>query len=80
MAAKFFTGLPLDGPDPECVKGYGEIALAAVVPGSEPTPSLDHSHAGGVRGGPVAVSIGRRPVDRACDESPIDAQSGRGVS
>jgi mycofactocin radical SAM maturase len=79
MAAKFFTGLPLDGPDPECVKGYGEIALAAVVPGSEPKPSLDHSHAGGVRGGPVAVSIGRRPVDRACDESPIDAHSGRGV-
>ena len=30
MAAKFFTGLPLDGPDPECVKGHGEQALAAV--------------------------------------------------
>ena len=29
MAAKFFTGLPLDGPDPECVQGYGETALAA---------------------------------------------------
>ena len=28
MAAKFFTGLPLDGPDPECVQGYGETALA----------------------------------------------------
>jgi hypothetical protein len=28
MAAKFFTGLPLDGPDPECVQGYGESALA----------------------------------------------------
>jgi radical SAM protein with 4Fe4S-binding SPASM domain len=24
MAAKFFTGLPLDGPDPECVRGFGE--------------------------------------------------------
>ena len=23
MAAKFFTGLPLDGPDPECVRGSG---------------------------------------------------------
>ena len=23
MAAKFFTGLPMDGPDPECVQGYG---------------------------------------------------------
>src|SRR5690606_19206836 len=29
MAAKFFTGLPLDGPDPECVMGHGEAALAA---------------------------------------------------
>jgi len=29
MAAKFFTGLPLDGPDPECVFGHGEAALAA---------------------------------------------------
>jgi mycofactocin radical SAM maturase len=28
MAAKFFTGLPLDGPDPECVLGHGESALA----------------------------------------------------
>ena len=28
MAAKFFTGLPLDGPDPECVLGHGEQALA----------------------------------------------------
>ena len=26
MAAKFFTGLPLDGPDPECVNGHGERA------------------------------------------------------
>ena len=26
MAAKFFTGLPLDGPDPECVNGHGEAA------------------------------------------------------
>ena len=30
MAAKFFTGLPLDGPDPECVKGHGEPAPARV--------------------------------------------------
>ena len=30
MAAKFFTGLPLDGPDPECVFGHGETALRGV--------------------------------------------------
>lgn len=43
MAAKFFTGLPLDAPDPECVKGYGELALAAAsAPGSVPR-GPDHS-------------------------------------
>jgi mycofactocin radical SAM maturase len=76
MAAKFFTGLPLDGPDPECVRGHGETALSTVVAGSAPRPSLDHSH----RTGPVPVSIGRRrPPERACDESPLAglAVSGR---
>ncbi|MDT4925150.1 MAG: [mycofactocin precursor peptide]-tyrosine decarboxylase [Pseudonocardiales bacterium] len=66
MAAKFFTGLPLDGPDPECVKGHGAAALAAVDAAAAPRPSLDHSH----RGRPVPVTIGRRP-DRACDENPL---------
>jgi len=43
MAAKFFTGLPLDGPDPECVGGEGEHALQSVVPGSAPKPAMDHT-------------------------------------
>jgi mycofactocin biosynthetic radical S-adenosylmethionine protein MftC len=43
MAAKFFTGLPLDGPDPECVLGNGEAPLAAVAGAVTPTPSPDHS-------------------------------------
>ena len=43
MAAKFFTGLPLDGPDPECVFGHGEAALAAVPVTVRPTPQADHS-------------------------------------
>jgi radical SAM protein with 4Fe4S-binding SPASM domain len=43
MAAKFFTGLPLDGPDPECVLGNGEVSLAAMVDAQPPKPSLDHS-------------------------------------
>ena len=46
MAAKFFTGLPLDGPDPECVGGDGEVALgqlAAVPVMLKPRPSQDHS-------------------------------------
>jgi mycofactocin radical SAM maturase len=43
MAAKFFTGLPLDGPDPECVKGYGETNLAGVAAGAAPSPGPGHS-------------------------------------
>jgi mycofactocin radical SAM maturase len=63
MAAKFFTGLPLDGPDPECVRGAPSAATRV----RPPRPSGDHSH----RTGPVPVSIGRRPPDRACDTSPL---------
>jgi mycofactocin radical SAM maturase len=51
MAAKFFTGLPLDGPDPECVKGHGEQALAAVAAGTAPSPGRGHS---------VPVALSRR--------------------
>ena len=43
MAAKFFTGLPLDGPDPECVVGAGEKALTSVPVALAPRPSPDHS-------------------------------------
>ncbi len=79
MAAKFFTGLPLDGPDPECIVGYGEQALRGRDVLTLPKPDGDHSHGGPVRGqaskpraagGPVPVTIGHRP-DRGCDESPL---------
>ena len=50
MAAKFFTGLPLDGPDPECVKGHGQELLQGVDSNLSPKPSLDHSK-------PVAVAL-----------------------
>ena len=67
MAAKFFTGLPLDGPDPECVKGN------AGVPGAvRPAASGDHSHTGTVRNAPVPLTLlTRRPPDKACDENPL---------
>jgi mycofactocin radical SAM maturase len=39
MAAKFFVGLPLAGPDPECVLGHGETARRGV----RPRMSVDHS-------------------------------------
>jgi mycofactocin radical SAM maturase len=66
MAAKFFTGLPLDGPDPECVRGHGEPALAAAGATAAPRPSGDHSH----RSRPVPVSIGRRPPADAVGAHP----------
>lgn len=63
MAAKFFTGLPLDGPDPECVLGHGETALGLVR--GEHVPAVGHGHskpsrraAHGSSSRPVAVSLG----------------------
>ena len=43
MATKFFSGLPLDGPDPECVLGHADEALARVDPVTIPRASQDHS-------------------------------------
>ena len=76
MAAKFFTGLPLDGPDPECVKGHGELALAGIASGAAPKPSLDHSHRGRSERRPVPLTLGRktaetRPPVSACNENPL---------
>ena len=65
MAAKFFTGLPLDGPDPECVQGYGEPALASGASlgrfrcrGRRSTTRTAPPRA--AAGAPVPVSIARR--------------------
>ncbi len=41
MAAKFFTGLELSDPDPECVFGHGEDALRSAR--ERPAPTPDHS-------------------------------------
>ena len=57
MAAKFFTGLPLDGPDPECALGHGEQLLVTRRGGEVPRPSGDHSR--------------RRPPSKVCDEDPL---------
>jgi mycofactocin radical SAM maturase len=51
MAAKFFTGIPLDGPDPECVLGHGEEAIDSV---ARAAVSKDHSR--------TTVVLGRKPV------------------
>jgi hypothetical protein len=82
MAAKFFTGLPLDGPDPECVQGYGEQLLAERADKLNlPKHSGDHSHRtspprerSGM--GPVRLTLSRRedvqaPPVSACAEDPL---------
>jgi mycofactocin radical SAM maturase len=82
MAAKFFTGLPLDGPDPECVQGYGEQLLAERADTlGLPKHSGDHSHRtspprerSGM--GPVRLTLSRRedlqaPPVSACAEDPL---------
>jgi len=53
MAAKFFTGLERTDPDPECVFGHGETALATKRIAARPVPSPDHSRR-------VAVAITSR--------------------
>lgn len=54
MAAKFFTGIDLAGPDPDCALGHADDAVAAAA-GTNliPKPSQDHS-----RG--VPITIGRK--------------------
>jgi mycofactocin radical SAM maturase len=69
MAAKFFTGLPLDGPDPECALGHGEGLLAAR--GEQvaiPAPAVDHSRKRPSRHGPATPE---RPPAKVCDENPL---------
>ncbi|MGQ0624793.1 MAG: mycofactocin radical SAM maturase [Sporichthyaceae bacterium] len=74
MAAKFFTGLPLDGPDPECVRGFGEVALAVADRAAAPRSPVDHSRIGR-KPVPVTIGMGRPPAlpppDRACDVDPL---------
>jgi len=74
MAAKFFTGLPLDGPDPECVQGYGELALAGVDADANPKPTGDHSHSAPVRGQSTTLGMPTLPA-KICDENPLTGVS-----
>jgi mycofactocin radical SAM maturase len=68
MAAKFFTGLPLDGPDPECVRGYGEQALA----GERTVPPASQDHSKPNRKVLLGLpKVGAAIPDRPCNESPL---------
>ena len=91
MAAKFFTGLPLDGPDPECVQGYGEELLAQRSNDKLEIPkhSGDHSHrttrAPRSGMGPVQLTLSRRedltaPPVSACAEDPLAGFSAAAAS
>ena len=42
VAAKFFTGIDLNGPDPDCALGHADDAVAAAM-GTAPRPTQDHS-------------------------------------
>jgi mycofactocin radical SAM maturase len=62
MAAKFYTGLPLDGPDPECVLGHGLPALASAGASADKlsrSPGSGHAKPG--RPVPVAFGLRRSP-------------------
>lgn len=63
-AAKFFTGLPEDGPDPECVRGEGSPVPIEL--GLRPTPDKDHSHPTPRQRHTVTTG-----VDRPCAEHPL---------
>lgn len=66
MAAKFFTGLSVDDPDPECVFGHG----VAVLQSRERTPrrpSVDHSNAKRALTFVPLEVLGTR----ACDTNPV---------
>jgi mycofactocin radical SAM maturase len=81
MAAKFFTGLPLDGPDPECVQGFGETALLKIKDQKNALPksSVDHTHQGAREPkngmGPIRLTLGRRQGTAALN--PADCPRGR---
>lgn len=71
MAAKFFTGLPMDGPDPECVRGFGEQALAQER--EKPRRSSDHSRGRRIvnTASVQPLNYPKRPPKRLCEESPV---------
>lgn len=66
MASKFFVGLELTDPDPECVLGHAEPLLAAIEARSAsgvhqvPTSTVDHSRPGVPVPSPVTLKPTRR--------------------
>ena len=72
MAAKFFTGLPLDGPDPECVQGHSAPALVARAPDTAAAGRPLARAAGPPTGAADAVGQAAGSTAGAlCNESPL---------
>ena len=78
MAAKFFTGLPLDGPDPECVRDGGRRWRPAST--RPPRSGRPLAHRDGPQRAGAADASCRAPPDRACDENPLAGLRGRKLS
>jgi hypothetical protein len=73
--------LPLDGPDPECVQGYGEAALSEMtLAGGRvvPAASQDHSKPAPTHNQPVMLQLLTRPPVSACAESPLAGYDPKG--
>jgi mycofactocin radical SAM maturase len=71
MAAKLFTGLPLDGPDPECVLGHGEALLRRREQPPRPMPSRDHSRPRLPRLPARLLPVVSAARPRPCDDDPV---------
>jgi mycofactocin biosynthetic radical S-adenosylmethionine protein MftC len=73
MAAKFFTGLPVDGPDPECVLGHGASLLDLLGDHAPPRPAVDHSRPVSTtpRTGPPNTASRPRQMAPPCEQSPL---------
>ena len=67
MATKFFTGLPLDGPDPECVMGHGEAALVAAGSSGTIAPAPGPGHSKPTK---TKVTLGVKPASSPVHASP----------
>ena len=84
MAAKFYTGLPLDGPDPECVFGHGEEALAGLAAGAAAVPHpgnrpLQGGPPRGARAGPHAGAAAAGRPALTGEPDPVTGGGGPGL-
>ena len=71
MAAKFFTGLPLDGPDPNASRATASPALARERDKPQAQRSTTPASAAADRCPMPAEAADAHPPARLCNESPV---------